>query len=140
MANVLRHHIARSRLLSVFGEWEERGRYRRGNPHRRLWLLVAAVLLAPLVFAQGSPRVTGVDPSFGKVNDNMTVTGENLGKGTVSAVFLSDDKTDYKATLVEQTGDKIVVKVPHVKPGNYNVSVQVGNNIYIQPVRFEVQE
>jgi hypothetical protein len=55
-------------------------------------------------------------------------------------VYLSDDKSDYKAALVEQAGDKIVVKVPRVKAGNYNVSIQVGNNIYIQPVRFEVQE
>lgn len=140
MANVPRRPIARSWLLSVFGARQERGRCRSRYPHGRLWLLAAAVVLAPLVYAQGTPRVTGVDPTSGKVNDDITVTGENLGKGIVSAVFLSDDKTDYKATLVEQSGDKIVAKVPRVKPGNYNVSIQVGNNIYIQPVRFEVQE
>jgi len=33
-----------------------------------------------------------------------------------------------------------VMKVPKVKAGSYNVSIQVGNNIYIQPVKFEVQE
>jgi hypothetical protein len=111
--------------------------------HTTLALLVAAALLtllSPLLFAQGSPLVTGVDPSSGKVNDTVTVTGENLGKGAVSAVFLSDDKTDYKATLVEQDEEKIVMKVPHVKPGHYNISIQTGNTIYIQPVRFTVQE
>ena len=107
--------------------------------HKRLFLLAVAVLLASLVFAQGTPRVTAVEPSSGKVNDNVTVIGENLGKGTVSAAFLSDDKTDYKATLVEQAEGKIVMKVPQVKAGGYKVSLQVGNNIYIQPVRFTVQ-
>ena len=111
--------------------------------HTTLALLVAATLLTLLVqllFAQGSPLVTAVDPSSGKVNDTVTVAGENLGKGTVSAVFLSDDKTDYKATLIEQNEEKIVMKVPHVRPGRYNISIQKGNAIYIQPVRFTVQE
>ena len=98
------------------------------------------ILLVPLLYAQGSPRVTDVDPSSGRVNDTVTVAGENLGKGTVSAVFLSDDKTDYKVTLIEQNAEKIVMKVPQVRPGRYNISVQKGNAIYIQPVRFTVQE
>ena len=111
--------------------------------HTTLAVLVAAALLTllgPLLFAQGSPLVTAVDPSSGKVNDTVTVAGENLGKGTVSAVFLSDDKTDYKATLIEQNEERIVMKVPHVRPGRYNISIQTGNAIYIQPVRFTVQE
>ena len=107
--------------------------------HRRLFVLAVVVSLTALVFAQGTPRVTAVEPSSGKVNDNVTVTGENLGKNTVSAAFLSDDKTDYRATLVEQSEGKIVMKVPQAKTGDYHVSLQVGNNIYIQPVRFTVQ-
>ena len=107
---------------------------------RRRWLvLVGAVVLASLASAQGNPRVTGVEPASGKVNDNVTVAGENLGKSNVSAVFLSDDKTDYKATVVEQSDEKIIMKIPQVKAGDYKVSVQAGNNIYIQPVRFTVQ-
>ena len=98
------------------------------------------ILLVPLLYAQGSPRVTDVDPSSGRVNDTVTVAGENLGKGTVSAVFLSDDKTDYKVTLIEQNKEKIVMKVPQVKPGRYSISIQTGNAIYIQPVHFTVQE
>ena len=101
-------------------------------------LLATVVLVASLVFAQGTPRVTGVEPSSGKVNDNVTLTGESLGKSTVSDVFLSDDKTDYKATVVEQAAGKIVMKVPQVRPGAYNVSIQVGDKILILPVRFKV--
>ena len=136
-------HSGRCRNLSFLGPLERNGRHRNKYIHTTLALLAAAALLTllgPLLFAQGLPQVTGVDPSSGKVNDTVTVAGENLGKGTVSAIFLSDDKTDYKATLVEQDKEKIVMKVPHVRPGRYNISVQTGNAIYIQPVRFTVQE
>jgi IPT/TIG domain len=115
---------------------------RRSTKHLTLALLLAAALLTLglLLFAQDTPLVTAVDPSSGKVNDTVTAAGENLGKGNVSALFLSDDKTDYKATLIEQNEDKIVMKVPHVRPGRYNISLQAGNAIYIQPVRFTVEE
>src|SRR4029077_14428860 len=109
---------------------------RRSTKYLTSALLLAAALLTLglLLFAQGSPLVTAVDPSSGKVNDTVTVAGENLGKNNVSAVFLSDEKTDYKATLIEQNEEKIVMKVPHVSPGRYNISIQKGNAIYIQPV------
>jgi hypothetical protein len=121
------------------GTRERKQLYRHEDAHKKLGPLVAVVLLAPLLFAQGTPQVTGVEPSSGKVNDNVTVTGENLGKGSVLAVFLSDDKNDYKAAVVEQAADKIVMKVPQVRPGDYNVSIEVGNKILIEPVRFKVQ-
>jgi len=102
--------------------------------------LAAAIFLSPIAFAQNSPQVTGVDPSSGKVNDTVTVAGENLAKTEVSAVFLSDEKNDYKATVVDQTAEKIVIKVPQVKPGGYNVSIQVGDKLFIKPVKFKVLE
>jgi len=103
-------------------------------------MFLAVVLLAPLIFAQGVPQVTSVNPPSGKVNDTVTLTGENLGKDSVTSVFLSDDKSDYKATIAEQTEGQIVLKVPEVKPGDYNISIQVGNKIFIKPVRFKVEE
>lgn len=106
----------------------------------RVEVLAVTLLLASLVFAQGAPRVTTVEPSSGKVNDNITLTGDHLGKDSVSAVFLSDEKDDFKAVVVEQTDNKIIIKVPQVKPGNYNVSLQVGDKIFIEPVRFKVQQ
>lgn len=106
----------------------------------RVEVLAVTLLLASLVFAQGAPRVTTVEPSSGKVNDNITLTGDHLGKDSVSAVFLSDEKDDFKAVVVEQTDNKIIIKVPQVKPGNYNVSFQVGDKIFIEPVRFKVQQ
>jgi hypothetical protein len=110
-----------------------------GNVLRYSVLLIAVFFLAPFAFAQGSPKVTSVTPAMGKVDDTVSVVGENLGKGTVSAVFLSDDKDDSKASMVEQAAGKITIKIPRVKAGSYNISVQTGDKIMILPVRFEVQ-
>lgn len=136
-------HSGRCRLFSSLTPPERNGR--DGTKHIRMLVAIVAgaallALLSPSLFSQGAPRVTSVDPASGKVNDTVTVAGENLGKGAVSAIFLSDEKTDYKATLVEQDDEKIVMKVPQVKLGDYNISIQAGNVIYIQPVRFTVQE
>lgn len=95
--------------------------------------------LAPRAAGQNSPKITAVAPAAGKVNDSVTLTGENLGKDSVSAVFLSDDKDDFKATLVEQGTAKIILKVPQVKSGGYNISIQEGDKILILPVKFTVQ-
>jgi hypothetical protein len=108
---------------------------------RKIFLACALLLLcvAPRVVGQNSPKITTVAPATGKVNDSVTLTGENLGKDTVSAVFLSDDKDDYKAIVVEQGSAKIILKVPQVKSGGYNISIQEGDKILILPVRFTVQ-
>lgn len=101
---------------------------------------LAIILVAAMARAQAGPRLTEVEPAAGKAGDTLTVLGENLGKDTVEQVMLSDDAEDFPAEIVEQSDQKIVVKVPKVKAGGYNISVKVGNNIYIQPVRFTVQE
>jgi hypothetical protein len=107
----------------------------------RWWLFLAGVIVfSSLAVAQNAPQVTGVDPASGKVNDTLTVSGNNLGKASVSSVYLSDDKNDYKATIVDQGEDKITVKVPQVKPGDYNVSIQVGDKLFIKPVKFKVEQ
>ena len=105
------------------------------------WVFLAGVILfASLAVAQNAPQVTGVDPASGKVNDTVTVSGSNLGKGSVSSVYLSDDKNDFKATIVDQSDDKITMKVPQVKAGTYNVSIQTGDKLFIKPVKFTVEE
>jgi hypothetical protein len=121
---------------------EEPSHWRRSLRRLSAFVLFAALLVLPsrLLLAQGSsPSIKSVDPPSCKVNDSLSVSGENLGKTAVSAVYLSDEKTDYKAVIVEQASDKIVLKVPQVKPGDYNVSIQAGTSIYIQPVRVTVE-
>jgi hypothetical protein len=112
-----------------------------GRVRSAKWILLAGVVLfSSLAVAQNSPTVTGVDPALGKVNDTITVSGSNVGKDAVSAVYLSDDKNDYKSTIVEQTSDKITMKVPQVKAGSYNISLQVGDKLFIKPLKFKVEE
>ena len=103
-------------------------------------VVLASVLLATAVWAQGSPRVTGVDPATAKVGGNITVKGENLTKENVAGVFVSNSSDDFPATIVEQAGTKIVIKIPKVKAGDYNISIQVKGDILIQPIRLTVQE
>jgi hypothetical protein len=112
----------------------------RSDYMKSLLLLAALISLASLAFAQPQGNVTGVDPMSGKVNDDVTLSGEKLGKSSVTSVFLSDDKNDYKATIVSQADDKIVMKVPRVKPGVYNVSLGTTSTIMILPIHFTVQE
>ena len=134
------HSCTSGLLYPVRATQAEPVHVRRGFMRNRILVVAAAVFLSPVVFAQATAKVTGVNPSSGKANDSVTVMGEGLSKGSVVAVFLSDDKSDYKATIVDQAADKIVMKVPQVKPGGYNVSIQVGTGILIEPVRFTVQE
>ena len=112
---------------------------RRGSIGRWWMFLAGVILFSSLAIAQNAPQVTGIEPASGKVNDTVTVSGNNLGKDSVSSVYLSDDKNDYKTTIVDQSNDKITVKVPQVKPGDYNISIQVGNNLFIKPVKFKVE-
>lgn len=126
---------------SLYSETKSLKNTGRGGGFYKRWLILAGVILmASLAMAQNAPQVTAVDPSSGKVNDTVTVSGNNLGKASVSSVFLSDDKSDYKAAIVDQGEDKITVKVPQVKAGDYNISIQVGDKLFIKPVKFKVQE
>ena len=111
----------------------------RGKGGRRWLFLAASMVFASLAVAQNAPQITAVDPGSGKTNDTVTLTGTDLGKANVSAVYLSDDKNDYKATIVDQSDTKITVKVPQVKAGGYNVSIQVGDKLFIKPVKFKVE-
>src|SRR5579864_4110864 len=129
------------RFTRLSGVENGTGRLERTRMFLKISFIAMFLLLclAPRAGGQNSPKITAVAPATGKVNDSVTLTGENLGKDSVSAVFLSDDKDDYKATLVEQGSAKIILKVPQVKSGGYNISVQEGDKILILPVRFIVQ-
>ena len=135
-----------SALRLVFGKvpvsphFKNKNTIREKNRSKRWGFLAVFVLFSSLAVAQNLPQVTGVDPASGKVSDTVTVSGSNLGKATVSSVYLSDDKNDYKATIVDQSDAKITMKVPQVKAGDYNVSVQVGDKLFIKPVKFKVEQ
>ena len=110
-----------------------------GGLCKTLSILIAVLLLGTALSAQGTPQVAGVEPSSGKANDNVSLMGENLGKASVSAVFLSDDTTHNEAKIVEQSAEKIVFKVPRIKPGNYRISIRVNRSTVTFPFSFEVK-
>ena len=140
MANISARDLGNSKCASISDVRTGTVALRAKGARLRWIFLAAAIFLSPIAFAQNVPQVTGIDPSSGKVNDTATVAGSNLDKGTVFAVFLSDDKSDYKATVVEQSAEKIVIKIPQVKAGGYNISIQVGDKVYIKPIKFTVEE
>ena len=141
MVNSPAYDPGSSRFVRLFGVENGIAWPARGRTIFKISLIAVILLLslAPRVGGQNAPKITAVAPAAGKVNDSVTLTGENLGKDSVSAVFLSNDKDDFKATLVEQASGKIVLKVPEVKSGGYNISIQEGDKILILPVRFTVQ-
>lgn len=133
-------HTGPRSLPSAISPGNSKAHFQRSMKYWTLTLFAAAVLLSPLLFAQGGAEISSVDPPSGKVNDTVTVTGHNLGKATVPSIYLSDDKDDFKATIVEQSDEKIVLKVPQVKSGSYHISVLAGNTIIIKPIRFTVED
>src|ERR1700692_3740014 len=77
MANVSARGCGPCGILSLADASEERQLRRNRNPRTRLVLVAAMVILAPLIFAQSTPQVTGVEPQSGKVNASVTVSGQN---------------------------------------------------------------
>src|ERR1700688_1931140 len=100
-------------ITPPFPTERNRNEFKKGRSMRWRWMLLAGVVFIPsMTLAQNTPQVTAVDPASGKVNDPVTVSGSDMGKASVSAVYLSDDKNDFKATILDQSNDKITLKVP----------------------------
>jgi type 1 fimbria pilin len=107
-----------------------------------LSIIGATLLTLSASSAAGSSNVhlTGIDPATARAGGNITLKGENLTQDNVAAVFVSNASDDFPAPIVEQTGTKIVVKVPKVKAGDYNISIQVKRDVLIQPIRLTIRD
>jgi hypothetical protein len=112
----------------------------------KLSLLVSLLLAASFAaYAQSvNPRMTAVDPDTGKSGDVITVTGENLGKGIVAKVLLTDGKNDVEVQIVEQTDTSIKFKIP-AKIGSGRLALMILTSTkpqqYIeQPVKVSIEE
>ena len=92
-------------------------------------VLLLSLVLAPVYAArdpQPTPLMRVIEPTNAKAGDPVTVTGENLGKETVTEVYLTDrtDTGKFKVTVDSQTATEIKFKVPsNIKPGKYWVMV-----------------
>jgi len=112
-------------------------------------LLVASVLLLGAtkdVKDQGwkpTPLMRAVTPETAKAGDAVTVTGEYLDKTRISAVYLTDGKSEIKLTILEQTETTVKVKIPDsVKPARLRLMVLTtgAEPQYLeQPVTLEIE-
>jgi len=72
--------------------------------------------------------------------------GENLDKNNVAELFLTDNKSDFKVQITEQSATAIKFTVPgSVKPGRFGLVIRTpgtqANPVrdYVQPVRVTVE-
>ena len=77
-------------------------------------LALLGLLAAPAsLFADSStPLMRRVEPGVAQAGDVVKVTGDNLGRANVAALYLTDGKNDTKVVIVEETTNSIVFKIP----------------------------
>jgi hypothetical protein len=111
---------------------------------RKLAMLVISATLLTILAHSGTPgatfRITAVEPATVNVGNTITLKGENLNQDNVSGVFVSNASDDFPARIVSQMGARIVVQIPKVKAGDYNISIQVKRDVLIQPIRLTVRD
>lgn len=114
-----------------------------------LGVIVAVALLSlpMLLLAQADfPRMTKVEPAAAKVGEVVTASGENLDKENVAELFLTDNKSDFKVEVAEQSATAIKFKVPgSIKPGRFGLVIRTPGTQanpakdYVQPVRLTIE-
>jgi hypothetical protein len=85
------------------------------NDMRKFVLLLALVMFlgVPLCLAADTmPQMRVVEPTVAEHGDLVKVTGENLDRANVAALYLTDGKNDTRVVVVEQSPTEIVFKVP----------------------------
>ena len=105
---------------------------------------IALLIFASLIMAQAVlPRMTSVEPVTAKAGAEVSVAGENLDKGNVTEVYLTDGKNDFKVQVTQQAAAAIKFKVPDsMKPGRFSLMVLTATKptrLVEQPVRLTVE-
>jgi hypothetical protein len=103
-------------------------------------LLLAATLV---LFAQEAmPRMSSVEPSSGKAGDVLAVAGENLDKGSVGKVYLTDGKNDLECAVTEQSATEIKFKIPAKATGRMALMILTTGKepkLIEQPVKVTIE-
>jgi hypothetical protein len=107
-----------------------------------LWIVLGGLLSLTSQAYDGYARLTAVDPESGKVGDVASAKGENLGKSNIADIYLTDGKNDFKAVIMEQSGEEIKFKVPKAQAGRYHLMILTAkkDSMIEQPVVFTVEE
>ncbi|MCX6625348.1 MAG: IPT/TIG domain-containing protein [Acidobacteria bacterium] len=106
--------------------------------------VILFVLLIPqALFPEAMPRMTTVEPGTAKIGDLLNVAGENLGKASVSQLYLTDGKNDLKVAVTEQNDSSIKFKVPATaKPGRFALMILTSGKegkLIEQPVKVTIE-
>jgi hypothetical protein len=106
--------------------------------------LLLALALPQALSAQGAmPKMSTVEPSTGKAGDELTVAGENLDKGNVAEIYLTDGKVDVKLPLVSQAATALKFKVPaDAKSGRWSLMLLTTGKdpkLIEQPVKVTIE-
>jgi hypothetical protein len=106
--------------------------------------LVVLLIFVTILGAQAAfPRMTSVEPATTKAGAEASVAGENLDKGNVTDVFLTDGQTDVKVQILEQAATAIKFRVPtSAKAGRFSLMVLTSTKpprLIEQPVKLTVE-
>jgi IPT/TIG domain-containing protein len=90
---------------------------------------------------QVMPRMLSVEPPNGKIGDVVAVKGENLEKGAVTKLYLTNGKDDLEVVITEQTTNSIKFKIPEKATGRMSLMVLTGGKdakLIEQPVKVTI--
>ena len=90
-----------------------------------LAILLLALVTPALLHTQSTmPQMSVVEPGSGTNGQVLTVTGENLGRDLVAALYLTDGTLDLKVVITEQTATSIKFRIPaEAKAGRFALMV-----------------
>ncbi|HTS31567.1 MAG TPA: IPT/TIG domain-containing protein [Bryobacteraceae bacterium] len=106
-------------------------------------LLIALALPVHPQSEGGLPMMASIEPDSGKIGDVLVVQGANLGRTSVSALYLTDGNKDVKVAILEQTPTSIKFRIPpEAKPGRVALMVLTAGKepkLIEEPVKLTVE-
>ncbi len=111
-------------------------------------LAIALVITSALAFTavpdELSPQAEKMEPRAGKPGTILVISGVSLEKGKVEEVYLTDHRFDVKVKILEQSGNKLKVRIPpFVKPGRQQLLFLTAGKdpVYLeQPIWVQVED
>ena len=115
-------------------------------------LMLVLLMLFPMVLSAIDPEqkvlptpvMRVVEPGTVKAGAEVTVTGDNLSKELITAVYLITDKDQIEVKVLSQSEKELKFKVAaEVKPARYRIAVLTTTAepaLLEEPVRLVVEE
>ena len=91
---------------------------------------------------EAMPRMSTIEPGSGKKGDVVVVTGENLDKGSVAKVYLTNGKDDLECVITAQTATEVKIKIPEKAAGRMALMILTSGKepkLIEQPVKVSIE-